>query len=194
MNFVTSFIISANWKSDSYDLILVIINWLTKMVYYKPVKVTIDILGLVEVIINMVMCHHGVLESIITNQDLLFISKCWSLLCYFLGIKRKLFTAFYLQTNGQTKKQNSTMEVYLRVFVNWKKNDWARLLPMAKFTYNNTKNTSTGHTSFKLYSRFHSQMSFEKDVNLCSRSYLANKLADKLRELMRICCQNLLHT
>ncbi len=118
MDFITGLPISANWKDDSYDLILVIVDWLTKMVYYVPVKVTIDKLRLAEVIINVVVYHHGVLESIITDRDLLFISKFWSLLCYFLSIKRKLSTAFYPQTDGQTKRRNRTMETYLRAFVN----------------------------------------------------------------------------
>ncbi len=95
MDFIISFPISANWKGDSYDLILVIVDRPTKMVYYKPVKVMIDAPGLAEVIINMVVYYHGVLESILTDQGLLFISKFWSLLCYFLRIKKKLSTTFY---------------------------------------------------------------------------------------------------
>ncbi len=48
-------LVSFNWKNKNYDFILVIINCLTKMVYYKPIKVTINALNLVEVIINMVL-------------------------------------------------------------------------------------------------------------------------------------------
>ena len=42
MDFVTGLLLSADWKSDNYDSILVIVNRLTKMVYYEPIKVTID--------------------------------------------------------------------------------------------------------------------------------------------------------
>ncbi len=63
----------------------------------------IDAPGLVEVIINVVMRHHGIPESIVTDWGLLFISQFWSLLCYFLGIKKKLSTAFHPQTDGQTE-------------------------------------------------------------------------------------------
>ena len=45
MDFVTSFLILANWKSDSYNSILVIVNQLTKMVHFMPVKVTINTQG-----------------------------------------------------------------------------------------------------------------------------------------------------
>ena len=59
IDFVTSLSILTDWKGDSYDSILVIIDWLTKMVHYKPVKVTINALGLAEVIIDVVVRHHG---------------------------------------------------------------------------------------------------------------------------------------
>ncbi len=110
MDFVTGLPISADWKGDSYDSILVIVDRLTKMVHYKLVKVTIDAPGLAEVVIDVVVRHHGVPESIVMDRGLLFTSKFWSLLCYFLGIKKKLSTAFHPQTDGQTKRQNSTME------------------------------------------------------------------------------------
>ncbi len=67
INFVIGLLISAEWKGDSYDSILVIVDQLTKMVYYEPVKVTINAPGLVEVIINVVVHHHGVPKSIITD-------------------------------------------------------------------------------------------------------------------------------
>ena len=118
MDFVTDLLISADSKNDSYDLILVIVDRLTKMVHYVSVKVTIDALILAKVIINKVVCHHGILESIVMDQSLLFISKFLSLPCYFLEIKIKRFIAFQPQTNGSTERQNSTMEAYLRAFVN----------------------------------------------------------------------------
>ncbi len=67
MNFITSLPISVNWKGDSYDLILVIIDRLTKMIYYKPVKVIINIPGLAKMIINMVVRHYSVPKSIVTD-------------------------------------------------------------------------------------------------------------------------------
>ncbi len=67
MDFVTGLPISVNWKDDSYDSILVIIDRLTKMVHYEPVKVTFDAPGLAEVIIDIIVRHYGVPESIVTD-------------------------------------------------------------------------------------------------------------------------------
>ncbi len=80
------------------------------MVYYIPVKVIIDVPGLAKVIINMTVHHYKVLESIVIDQSLLFIFKFWSLLCYFLEIKRKLSTIFHSQKNSQTGRENSMMK------------------------------------------------------------------------------------
>ncbi len=63
---------------------------------------TIDTPTLAKVIIEVVVRYHSLLDSIISDWDSIFTSKFWFLLCYFLGIKQKLFTAFYLQTDGQT--------------------------------------------------------------------------------------------
>ena len=95
MDFVTGLPLSSNKKSNSYDSILIIVNRLTKMVYYQPVKVTINAPRLAKVIIDMVVWHYGLLDSIVTNRGFAFTSKFWSLLYYFLGAKRRLSTAFH---------------------------------------------------------------------------------------------------
>ena len=64
---------------------------------------------------------------------------------------------------------------------------------MAEFAYNNAKNASNGHTLFKLNCGYHPKISFKEDVDPRLRSRFANKLAEELRKLMKVCCQNLLH-
>ena len=182
MDFVTGLPILTDWKEDSYDSILVIIDRLTKMVYYEPIKVNINAPGLAEVIIDVVVKHHDLPDSIVTDRGLLFTSKFWSSLCYFLGIKQRLSTIFYPQTDGQTERQNSTIEAYLRAFVNFEQNDWARLLTMAEFAYNNAKNASIGYTPFKLSYRYSPRVSYEEEeiLNPRSKSRTAEKLSSEL--------------
>ena len=194
MDFVTSLPILTDWKGDSYDLILVIVNWLTKMVHYKSIKVTINAPGLAEVIIEVVVRHHGLPDSIVTDWGSLFTSKFWSSLCYFLGIKRRLSTAFHPQIDGQTKRQNTMMEAYLQAFVNIEQNDWARLLPMAEFAYNNAKSASTSFMPFELNCGYHPWVFYKKDLNLRSKLRTAEELSSELQELMTMCQQNFHHT
>ena len=79
------------------------------------------------------------------------------------------------------------MEAYLHTFVNWEQNNWARLLPIAEFAYNNSKNASTGHTLFELNYGYHLRMSYKEDVDPRSQSKSADELLTELRELMIVC-------
>lgn len=112
-----------NEKSEIYNLILVIVNCLIKIVYNKPVKVSIDLLGLVKVIIDIVIRHHGLPNSIVSNWGPIFTFKFWSSFYYILGIKQRLSTVFYPQIDGQSERQNSTIEVYFREYVNYKQDN-----------------------------------------------------------------------
>ncbi len=85
------------------------------------------------------------------------------------------------------------MEVYLRAFVNWEHNNWVRLLLIAEFAYNNTKNASTGYTLFELNCGYYPRVSLEEDVDPRLRSCSANGLAEELGELIEVCYQNLLY-
>ena len=69
MDFVTGLLILKNWKNESYKSILVIVDCLIKIIYYKFIKITIDIVrsNLVEVIMNMMMCQHNILKLIVIN-------------------------------------------------------------------------------------------------------------------------------
>lgn len=87
IDFVTGLPISTDWKNDGYDSILVIVDWLIKMVHYELIKVIIDVAGLKEVILDVVVRHYGLPDLIVTNRGLLFTLNFWPLLCYFLRIK-----------------------------------------------------------------------------------------------------------
>lgn len=120
MDFVTRLSVSTNLKDETYNSILVIVDMLMKIVYNKPVKLTINTLSLAEVIMETIVRYYGLQDFIINDWGLVFTLKFWSWLYYFFGIERKLLTAFHLQIDGQTKRPNNSMKVYLSVFVNFK--------------------------------------------------------------------------
>lgn len=100
---------------------------------------------------------------------------------------------FYPQTNGQTKQQNIIIEAYLWAFVNFKQNNWAKLLPMVEFAYNNAKNMSTGLTSFDLNCDYYFWIFYKEDIDPRSKSKSADKLSAELRKLIIVCQNNLYH-
>ena len=42
-----------------------------------------------------------------------------------LGIETKLFTAYHPQTDRQTERTNQELEQYLRMYVNYRQNNWS---------------------------------------------------------------------
>ena len=100
MEFVTRLPIFTNWKDNNYNSILVVIDRLTKMVHYELVQTTINVSGVAEVIIDVIIWYHGLYDSIVSDWGSVLTSKFWFSLCYFLDIKQKLSTTFHPQTDG----------------------------------------------------------------------------------------------
>lgn len=67
MDFVIDLLVSTNWIDKTYNSILIIIDQLTKMIYYQPVNIIIKTPSLAKVIITMVVQHHGLPDLIISN-------------------------------------------------------------------------------------------------------------------------------
>ena len=101
---MTDLLLSADWKDDSYVLILVIIDHLTEKVHYKLINVNINVPGLAKLIIDVVVQHHDLSDSIINDQKVIFTFKLWSLLCYFLASSDVSSPHFTLR---QTGRQNN---------------------------------------------------------------------------------------
>ena len=56
-----------DWKDNNYDIIIIIVDYLTKIVYYKLVKTIINAVGLVEIIIDIVIRYYSLSVFIISN-------------------------------------------------------------------------------------------------------------------------------
>lgn len=121
MDFVTGFSLSIEWKRDNYDSILVIINSLTKIVYYKPVKTTINVVRLAKVIIDVVIRHHSLPKWIVSNRSFFSNSKS----CSANGLAKKLrnlmsitYKIYYILKNS---KNASMIKVWSRAATHWVK-------------------------------------------------------------------------
>ena len=83
------------------------------------------------------------------------------------------------------------MEAYLRAFIKYKLDNWARLVPIAKFAYNNAKYASTGYILFELNCGYHPRVFYKEDVKHHFRSKAANELTKELNNLIVIYRENL---
>jgi hypothetical protein len=64
----------------TYDLILVVIDRLTKYAYFIFYKKGLTIKELIYIFNKNIITNYGILEEIISNKDKLFILNFWKLL------------------------------------------------------------------------------------------------------------------
>jgi len=158
MDYVTN--LPESTKSG-YTSILAIVDQLTKMAIYLPCRKEIESPELACMFFEHVICKHGVPNNFITDGGTQFTSRLWTRVCCLMSIDHRLSTAFYPQTNGQTERQNWTMEQYLRAFSNYEQDNWAELIPLSEFGYNNSVHASTRMIPFLAMYHHNPEMQFK---------------------------------
>ncbi|SLM35629.1 gag polymerase env protein [Lasallia pustulata] len=123
MDFITDLPLSSTYGSTTWDSILVVVDKLTKMAHYIPVRKTMSVADFIEVFIQDVVKHHGMPEVLVTDRDKLFTSEKWTSFCFHMRCRHNVSTAFHPQTDGQTERQNQSLEAYLRIFVDEQQED-----------------------------------------------------------------------
>ena len=93
-----------------YDFILIITNRLIKYEYFLSYKKATFAENLIYTFLRTIVINHELSNKIISNKDKLFTSKFWKSLVNQLKIHCKLSTAYYSQTNKQTKRINQTLK------------------------------------------------------------------------------------
>jgi len=105
--------------AQGYNAILVVVDWLTKMVHFIPTTEKTTAEGLAKLFRNNVWKLHGLPKSIISDRGPQFVAGIMRELNRILGIESKLLTAFHPQTNRQTERVNQELEQYLKMFINY---------------------------------------------------------------------------
>ena len=89
--------------------------------------------GLAKLFRNNVWKLHKLLESVISDKGPQFAVGLTKELNKMLGIETKLSMAYHLQMDGQTERTNQELEQYLKMYVNYRQNNWSEQLVTAKF-------------------------------------------------------------
>jgi len=135
-------------KSEGNNAILIVIDRVTKMAPFLPCDKEMNARQFSELFMREIFRLHGLPKDILTDRGSIFTSDLWKETTKQLGIERRLSTAFHTQMDGQTEWTNSTLEQYLRAYVNYQQDNWKKLLPMAEFAYNNGYQESIKRTPF----------------------------------------------
>jgi len=137
-NSISTYLITKLPQSQGYTQILVVVDRFTKMAHFICLSINATAKDVANVFLREVWKLHGLLTEIISDMDAKFLQEFWESLCKLLGIKRKMSTAYHLQTDCKTERTNQVLEGYLRNFVNYDQDDWYQQLPLAEFAYNNS--------------------------------------------------------
>jgi len=125
--------------SEGFIQLWVVIDRFTKMAHFLPLeKEKKTVADLAVIFTREIWKHHGLPSDIVSDRDSRFASETWQEFLWLSGIRPRMSTAFHPQTNGQTERLNQTIKVYLPAFVSHEQDNWAGLLPMAEFVYNNS--------------------------------------------------------
>ena len=117
--------------------------------------------GLTKLFRDHVWKLHGLPESIISDREVQFAAGMIKELNNLLGIQTKLLTAYHPQTDGQIERINQELEQYLRVFIDYRQEQWPDWLGTAEFMYNNKIHTATKISPFKANYGQDPRMGFE---------------------------------
>ncbi|WVZ62205.1 LOW QUALITY PROTEIN: hypothetical protein U9M48_011975 [Paspalum notatum var. saurae] len=137
-----------------YDSIWVIVDRLTKVAHFIPVKTTYSGARLAELYISRIVCLHGVPKKIVSDRGTQFTSHFWQRLHESMDTKLNFSSAYHPQTDGQTERTNQILEDMLRACALQYGSSWDKSLPYAEFSYNNSYQASIGKAPFEaLYGR-----------------------------------------
>jgi hypothetical protein len=148
------FIVGLPRTQSGYDSIWMIVDRLTKVAHFIPVKTTYSRPQLAELYMSRIVCLHGVPKKIVSDRGRQFILKFWERLYETLDTQLRFSSAYHSQTDGQTKRVNLILEDMLRACALQYGRSWDKSLPYAEFSYNNSYQESLKMASFEmLYGR-----------------------------------------
>ena len=95
-------IVGLPYTQKGYDSIWVIVDRLTKVAHFIPIKTTYMGARLAERYMEWIICLNLVPEKIMSDRGTQFTSRFWEKLHEAMGTKLNFSSAYHLQTDGQT--------------------------------------------------------------------------------------------
>jgi hypothetical protein len=93
-------------KIRQHDSITVVVDKLTKVAHFIPVKTTHKEANIVEIYMKEIARIHGVPNRTMNNRDIKFTSNFWKGLFKLFETNFNFSTTYHLQSDGKTKRTN----------------------------------------------------------------------------------------
>jgi hypothetical protein len=91
---------------DGYDTIWVIVDRLTNVAHFIPVKTTYSDAKLAVLYMSRIMCLNGVPNKIMLDRGSQFTSMFWEKLHESIDTKLNFSSAYHLRIDGQIERTN----------------------------------------------------------------------------------------
>ena len=150
--------------SNGYNAIYVCVDRFTKMAHFCPTTMEVTAEATASLYVQHVYKLHGLPDDIVSDRGTQFTSKFTRALLTILGVRGNRSTAYHPQSDGQTERVNQVLEQYLRIFCDYQQDDWAQLLPLAEFAYNNACSMTTGTSPFRSNYGYHPRASIQAPI------------------------------
>src|SRR5258708_12764646 len=102
-----------------------------------------------------IFSKHGTPGHVTSNHGMEFVSHFFHSLGSLLNMKLHFTSGYHPEGDGQTDCINQVLEQYLHAYMNYQQDDWAPLLPLAEFAYNNATSETTGVLPFFTNKDYH---------------------------------------
>ncbi|XP_075663135.1 uncharacterized protein LOC142632652 [Castanea sativa] len=136
-------------KSQSKDVVLVVVDRLTKFVHFVPLSHPYTAAKVASLYLQYIYKLHGMLASIMSDRNPIFISHFWQELMKLQGIQLVISLAYHPQSDGHIEVVNKSLEHYLRAFAADIPHSWVKRLPLVEFWFNTNFHTSIKLTPFE---------------------------------------------
>src|SRR5258705_9625248 len=154
--------------SENFSAILVVVNCLMKQAIFIPSHNTVNALQVAQLFLTHVFSKHRVPSHVTSDRGSEFISHFFRSLGKLLQMRLHFTSGYHPEGDRQTECANQVLEQYLRVYMNYQQDDWAMLLPMAKFAYNNAMNTTMGVSPFFVNKGYHPEFTADLQADTSS--------------------------
>jgi transposase InsO family protein len=144
------FIVGLPRTQSGYDSIWVIVDRLTKVAHFIPVKTTYSGLQLAGLYMPRIVCLHGVPKKIVSDRGTQFTLMFWERLHETFDTQLCFSSTYHPQTDGQTKRVNQILEDMLRACALQYGRGWDKSLPYVEFSYYNSYQESLKMAPFEM--------------------------------------------
>ena len=137
-------------KSEGFGSIIVVVDRFSKYATFMAASAECSVEETARLFLHNVVKLWGVPSNIVSDRDPRFTGRFWTELFKMLGTDLNFSTSFHPQSDGQTERINSLLELYLRHYVSANQKDWAKLLDVAQFSYNLQQSEATNKSPFEI--------------------------------------------